>query len=242
MWRFRDITVMKFSPLWFGVAGGVTVTLGLALFPALDEGMIPPIWAWLAALIAAPSVGLLLHLTTCRVIYIKVYFVTTYGLIALVYGGVVWYALISIMGHAQLFVGLILMATLIAIGWRAYLASLHSPERAVMPHEEIGGLNQATGLVDPTHSPAIAREREIQWARSATWLRVVIPVSAALGVWLVRALPAHGDLVLVVIVASAIAIFSMMGAGKNLAFVVASMRWERAHGKHIFINDSGQQD
>ncbi len=237
-WRFIDWRHAPFSTLFMGVVSGVLIVpLGLLGFTALPTiGFVPPIWVWLVSLVGLPLTGMLLYFSTQRLIYIKSFFVTTAILWSLIYGGVAWHFITWGTGNGfRILVSLGIVMILLAVGLQTYLASLRTPEREIMPHEVIGALDQATGIVDPTASSPSAKKREKQMAGSATMIWRLAPVTAGLSMLLVRALPATGDLILMVIVAIGFATVGAIGAGSNVSYVVASRRWEQKHGKLIYV-------
>lgn len=238
MWRFIDWRYAPFSTLFMGIVSGVLIVpLGLLGFSALPAiGFAPPTGVWLVSLIGLPLTGALLYFSTKRIIYLKSFFVATATLMSLVHGGVAWYFLSWGMGAgSRLLVGLGIVTVLFMVSLQTHLVSLKAPERETMPHEVIGALDEATGIVDPTSSSPLAKKREKQILGSVAWAWRLAPITAALSTLLVRALPATGDLILVVVVAIGFATLWAVGAGSNASYVVASRRWEREHGKQIHV-------
>jgi hypothetical protein len=238
MRRFMDPRRARFSALFMGINSGILmIPLGLSLCAALPTiGFVPPIWAWLVSLVGLPLAGTILHFNTQRLVYIKSFFVATTTLWSCVYGGVAWYLLTWNMETSfRALTGLGIATVLLVAGLQTYLSSFRSPERATMPHEVIGALDETTGIVDPTSSPTSAKKRAKQMAGSTALLWRLAPVTAALSMLLVRALPATGDLILGVVVAIGFATIGAVGAGGNMSYVIASRRWEQKHGKPICV-------
>jgi multisubunit Na+/H+ antiporter MnhC subunit len=236
MWDFRTIARFQFSTLALGLLSPIIIGMGLGLhsLPGLD--VTPPTWVLLGTLFVGPIVGSTLHFVTRRVIYMKAYTVAVYAAYSLVYGSLVWNVLsLGMTRGSRLLMGLAIGVALMAVGWQAYIMSLNSPERAVMPHGEMGMLDEETGLVDPLlFTPAIKR-REAEHHRLRALWRVPLALAPALSLWLVRALPVTGDLILTLVVASFFVTAFMVIVGKQSSYVLASRHWEREHGKHLCV-------
>lgn len=225
------------SPLFAGVSGGGGIAVGLLLHAALPIGdYTPPLWAWLAALLVVPGAGLVLHITMRRVVYIKMFFAAVLAMATLAYGHLVLLVVtIGANSVVRLLIAMLIAVALACVSIQTYVIFLKAPERSTMPHEEIGVLDSANGLVDLSRFPPEAERWHRRWDKMTTLTRSLLPLIAGLAMLFVRSLSASGDVILVVLCASVMAVGTAVGVGRHLGFAVASRRWEEQHGMAIII-------
>jgi hypothetical protein len=138
----------------------------------------------------------------------------------------------------RLIIAMLITMALTCVSIQTYVIFLKAPERSIMPHEEFGVLDSASGLVDPSRSPPKAERWHRRWDKMTTLTRSLLPLTAGLAMLFVRSLPASGDVVLVVLCASVMAVGVAVGIGRHLGLAVASRRWEEQHGKAIIVKRS----
>jgi hypothetical protein len=191
----------------------------------------------MVTLIVCLGTGLLLQRTTERVLRIKGFFALMAALGALACGYVVT-LLLAPSGEVMvcLFVGAFVFLVLAVVAIQTYFSDTKAPTRPTMPHGDFGVLDDSTGTVDPSRSPRNASRQIERWDKTAIIVRATLPIVAALSMWLVRSLPATGDLVLIVLCASFFAVISAIGVGRQLALAVSCRRWEEQHQMKILVN------
>ncbi len=224
---------LYYSPLAMGCMGTFAVYLGLTLFAV--QGMVAPSWIWLLGL-STPLSSLVLQVVSRRVIYVRAYQLTIFGLITLVYGTLLWAVVTLDRSYDfKLFASLVIVVMLIALVIGAYRISQKRHQRAQMPYGPVGTLDRKTGLVDPTISPPNIQRHQDRLEKQSALLWRLAPLTAGLAMLLVRGLPASADEVLVAIVAFTFAVLGAGGAGGYYFYLVASRRWEQEHGKLMYV-------
>ena len=238
MRNYARLITYGFSPLHQGLVGVGGMGFGLLLYqgvPSITE-YTPPLWAWLVALLAILGGGLILHVTVQRVVFIKLYVTAIYAIVALTHGHLVWSAVTSGAGlFLQLIIAILTAVISIAIAIQTYTMILKVPERTTMPQEDFGVLDSTSGLVNPSVLPPEVQKQHRQWDKTAAITRSLLPLTAGLSMFLVRSLPASGDLILGMLCAMFMTVVFAAAAGRNLGFAVASRRWEEQHGMAIIV-------
>lgn len=226
-----------FSPLAAGAVGALGVTLALMGY----VGLLNPVSrlavsAWIAILIICLGTGLVLQLTTLRVLFIRVFFASMFALGAVACGYLLLVLLVpSDEVFVRLFVGALVFLVLAIVAIQTYLSVTKAPSRSTMPHDDFGVLDESTGFIDLSRSMRHSSSGNEQWNKAALIVRATLPIVAALSMWLVRSLPATGDLVLIVLCGSFFAVVNAMGVGKHFALAVSCQRWEEQHQMKILV-------
>lgn len=226
-----------FSPLYAGAVGATGVTFALMLYAAsLNPIPRPAVFAWVVTLIVCLGTGLLLQRTTARVLRIKEFFASMAALGALACGYVVT-LLLAPSGDVivRLFIGALVLLILAAVAIQTYFSVTKAPTRPTIPHGDFGVLDESTGTVDPSRSPRNASRQSERWDKTTIIVRATLPIVAALSMWLVRSLPATGDLVLIVLCASFFAVVFAIGLGRYLGIAISCRRWEEQHQMKILV-------
>lgn len=224
---------LHYSPLAIGILLALFTYLGLALFRV--PGLLVPGWVWLAVLLV-PLSGLVLQFATRRVVYIRAYQLTAVGLVALVYGSLLWAVFTYDQPYKfKLFAGLVMGAMLVALGVGAYRVNQKRPYLAEMPYGPVGILDNKTGLVDPAVSPPLIQRSRDKAEKQYALLWRLAPLTAGLSMLLVRGLPASGKAVLVAIIALVIAAGYAGVTGSVYFYIIASWRWEQQHSKRMYV-------
>ncbi len=224
---------LYYSPLVAGCTAAFGIYLGLGLFTV--QRRVAPGWIWLSVLLI-PLAGLVLQITSRRVIYIRAYQVFSYSLLGLVHGSLLWTILTSEQPHQfSLLAGLVNAIVLITLTIGSYQISQKRHQRLQMPYGPVGTLDRVTGLVDPAVSPPDIQKHQDRLEKWSDLLWRLAPLTAGLSMLFVRGLSDSGIELVVAMTAFAFAVAGVAGAGGLCSSLVATRRWEREHNKPIYV-------
>jgi len=228
-----NLSRTHYSFFFWSFFGLLPTCLGFGLFTIV--AIIPPIWLWLVILLIC-LVGVALHITSKRVVYMRMYQVIIVGLMALTYGGLLWAALVLHQSfQVRVVVGLLIVVMLAGMAIGGYLNLKQRVDLEHMPFGPVGTMNEKTGVVDPHHLAHSVQKQQDKLNRLSFVLRRWNPLVAGLSMLLVSGLPSSGIVLLIVLMALVTAIGGAVATGGWFAPVVACQRWEREHGKHIIV-------
>ncbi|MFZ1599269.1 MAG: hypothetical protein WBE17_14765 [Anaerolineae bacterium] len=228
-----NLSHTHYSFLFSAFFGLLPICLGFGLFTIL--AIIPSIWLWFAILLIC-LVGVALHITSKRVVYMRIYQVFIVGLMALTYGGLLWAALALHQSfQVRVMVGLLIVVMLAGLAIGGYLNIRQRVDLQHMPFGPVGTMNEKTGVVDPHHQATPVQKQQDELNRLSSVLRRWNPLIAGLSMLLVSGLPSSGIALLIALMALATAVGGAVVTGGWFAPVVACLRWEREHGKHIVV-------
>jgi len=222
----------NYTPLLTGVATAGGIYLGLV--PLMLVGLRLPVWVWWSALVL-PLVGAVLQFGTTRVIYMREYEVVAYGLSSATFGVLTWAVLVFGKAELNCYMGLVIAIMLILIAVVSGVLLFRDPQRAEMPCGPRGKLDLRTGLiVDPFFSETTPRPDR----RSETvpgWVLRTMPLVAGLSLALVRGLPDSTEMLFLLIPGVGMSALTAGAAGAACSYLIATLRWERWHGKQIHV-------
>jgi len=230
--RYSSTFTQQHSPLMIGSAGlFVYVGLGFLSYIGLDV----PGGIWLSGLVIF-VVGLVLEILTRRYAYVKIYQVVVFSYMASAFGVLLW---VIVSGgrslEIKLLVAAIIAVSLAATPFFVYRNNFNRrSDLSLNPIGPFGSLNWRTGMVSPDTSPKHHR-KEMQTETGYTLLRRVGPLIAGLSMAIAGSLQGTAVDFVIALVAFAIAYGAAAGAGGMWFYLVAARRWEKEHGKRIYV-------
>lgn len=228
---FRDYNYQQYSPLLFGIALTPPIYLILVLFA--QPHVVVPKWLWLSGLPIIVA-GAILQFSSNRVLWIRIYQVTVVlwlGVLALI---LLWVVLTKDQsGGYKLLAGVTI--GIIVIGSVVATYQSNNAMWSNMPHGPTGVLDNQTGLVNPNKSPIQVQNRLDKAHRLTDIWRNFSSLAAGLAMFLVQVLPNSGITIMVAFVALIWTILGLVGVSRALYFVPSIIRWEREHGKQIYV-------
>ena len=230
--NIRQLNYWRYSPLLTG--GFVVLVAGLIRLVAssIENSAMPRMW--LGCIIVGPIVGLVLHLTSTRVLFGRVMDFAAFMLLLmgmLTLASVILQQLVSV--DERLFwagsMGLVIVTCIVG-----FVRDQNSWFRAQLPCGYNGQLDARTGRVDPngpTPRPSDPSKPRGLWKNPSVQIVAGIVVSQLV----VRFLPDTGKLAFVLICIMYLAMSCGVGAGRVASLCLATRRWEQQHGKQIHV-------
>lgn len=223
----------NYTPLLTGVA--IVMLLYMGLGALWVSGVIVPAWIWWGMLLL-PAVGLILQFRTTRVMYIRLYDLAVWGLVATPWGVLIW-AVLGIGKEAEFggYVAFVttgmLALTAVVTGWLTY----RNPLRKVIPCAPNGRLDPRTGWVTDLFYAHRTDHRNTVSGPLPSWVLRLAPLTAGLAMALVRGLPDSTELLVLLFPGVLFSAVAAMAAGASCSYLIATWRWEQEHGKQIHI-------
>lgn len=228
----RPFSYWRYSPLSTGVLVTLVAFLIRLVAASMTNSVMPK--AWLIAVLIGPSVGIILHLASTRVLFGRFLDLAAFLLLL-----VAMFVLASAIRQQLTLasepffwaggVGLLLIAGVVG-----FIRDQRSWLRAQLPCGYDGQLDKRTGRVDPygptPRQPGSVKPRP--WWKNASVQTVAGIVFAQL---VVRLLPDTGKLAVVLLIVMYMAVVFAFGAGRVASVCLATWHWERQHGKQIHV-------
>ncbi len=232
MERFDKWFPLAYSPLFTGLFAGWVGLIALGSMLVVSPAAA---WVWLVIL-AVSAFGALLQFTTRRVLVIRVYDLVMYSLTAVTGAVLTWDVLLLAWGESSaVFAGVLIAAMLVSFGAITYIRDRRNPKRVRLPCAATGKMDSKTGLiVDPRYMDKTP-EGEQQGNSALRAILSLSPLIAGLSVMVVGGLPDDAAMMLFLFPGIFIAVFMTWAAAKSASFLVGTIRWERAHGKRIYV-------
>ena len=232
MERFDKWFPLAYSPLFTGFVAGWWGLIALGSMLVVSPAAA---WVWLVIL-AGSAIGALLQYTTRRVLVIRVYDLVMYSLTAVTGAVLTWDVLLLAWGESSaVFAGVLIAAMLVSFGAITYIRDRRNPKRVRLPCATIGKMDPKTGLiVDPRYMDKTLEDTQQGGAALRTILGLT-PLIAGLSIMVVRGLPDDVAVLLFLLPGVFIAVFMTWMLAKSTSFLVGTIRWERAHGKRIYV-------
>jgi len=221
------------SPLVAGFAIAVFVFPGLGLLAYL--GLSIPSWLWPLGLVIF-ALGLLLHFTIRRIVYIRSYQAAVLGLVAITYGvllGVILSGnsltgvrpfLILSTGGLQILTGIVVFRD----NRRRYRTNSRKP------FGSYGILDAKTGVVTRDTSNQ-HKDQEHRQTTLYTKLSRLAPMTAGLATLIVRSLSDSGINITIGLIALVCAFGAAGGTGGVIFYLFTSANWEQKHGMRMYV-------
>lgn len=228
----RPVSYWRYSPLSTGVLVTLVAVLTRFVAALMMDSAMPR--AWLIAALIGSSVGIILHLASTRVLFVRVLDLTAFmillaAMLALALAILQQLTLVN----EHLFwaggVGLLVVASVVG-----FIRDQNSWFRAQLPCGYDGQLDKRTGHVDP-YGPTPRQSGPVKprpWWKKASVQTIVGIILAQL---VVGFLPDTGKLTIVLFIVVYIAVVFAFGAGRVASVCLATWRWERQHGKQIHV-------
>ena len=232
MERFDKWFPLAYSPLWTGLAAGWVGLFALGSMLVVSPAAA---WVWLVIL-AVSAFGALLQFTTRRVLVIRVYDLVMYSLTAVTGAVLTWDVLLLAWGESSaVFAGVLIAAMLVSFGAITYIRDRRNPKRVRLPCAATGKMDPKTGLiVDPRYVDKTPEARQ----QGSVVLRAILgltPLIAGLSMIVVRGLSDDVAVLLFLLPGVIFSVLMTWFAAKSASFLVGTIRWERAHGKRIYV-------
>jgi len=233
MYRFLEKYPTSYTPLLLGLPDTLMMYLCLLLLMIL--GFPPPEWLWWALLVV-PMAGAILQFGSRRVMHIRAYYLLVFGLLLVACALVAWAALGYDQSDAfQRLAAWGIVVPLILAAVASYVRDQHRPSLKRMPCGQYGKLDPRAGLiVDPFYTER-SQETETRVQTITKWTFRLIPLTAGLMLALMRGMSESGEILLLGTVYVIAAAMIATGVGDAFSNLVATARWERAHGKRIHV-------
>lgn len=227
----RDYNYQQYSPLLFGIALTPPIYLILVLFAQPYVAVSK--WLWLSGLPILVA-GIILQFFSNRVLWIRIYQVVVTLWLAILALFLLWVVLTK--GQSREYK--LLAGATIGIITVGSIMATYQANRDVwtdMPHGPTGVLDNQTGIVNPNKSPIQIQNRLDKARRLTDIWRNFSPLAAGIAMFLVQILPNSGITIMVAFVALIWTILGVVGVSRALYFVPSIIRWEREHGKQIYV-------
>jgi len=233
MYSFLSKYPSFYTPILFGFAGTLLLYVWTLIMTIL--GFPSPGWLWWA-LLAIPVTGTILQFGSRRVLHIRAYYLIMFGLLLVTCALVAWATICY--GQSDVFRdlaawGIAVPLALVAIA--SYVADQRRPSLKRMPCGRYGKLDLRTGLIiDPFYTER-SQESATHSRSIMQWTFRLVPLTAGLVLALVRSMSPSGQIAIVGLASVVFATMMASGLGTTLSSLVATARWERAHGKRIHV-------
>lgn len=213
-----------------------TVVLLVAIFGLLMlSGESYDVSLLLISVIAAQAVGVVLQIKTRRIIYHLAYMAMSWLIITLIFFMVaVVYLTKSHELKTKVFTILTLMVTVVGMGMYFFrrTSRLYA---STMPYGPRGLLNWKTGIVNSDKSPPrIQKNIDKDIAKTRNLARLS-PLIAGLSMLLAYFLADIAGELILGMIAIIMMVVAAAASGSTLAYLIASLRWEKIYEKHLIV-------
>ena len=233
MERLHKRFVPGFSPIYTALAVGIFAGLGLSVLSFVGPHPAKYIWFGYFTLLFA---GVILQILSNRVLYVRVYETLGWGLSALALAAMAWGVTVQAWRDKSEMLTAVVIATMFLwYGASKFAEKYHSPQRERMPYGGVGKMNQKTGvIVDPRYTE-MSPEAQTRSAKGTQMVIRLTPLIAGMAMLLARSLSANIEVLLLIPVGLYLGAVTTSVAASQASYAVSIARWEREHGKPIYL-------
>ncbi len=194
-----------------------------------------PDWIWLCVILMV--FGAVIQFWIKRVVYFLIYDQIVFIFLQVFYSWSLTQLFVWFLGEGEKWIAYILViGPLSLVTIRSFLLDQRKPERKKMPCGRSGKLNHKTGIViDQTYQPTSFEQTEKR-KKLLEWTIRASPLIAGLAIAFTRGLNITGKLIVLLLSTVFLGTIVAKASGETLSYLVATLRWERKHGKPIKIS------
>ncbi len=233
MERLQKRFALAFSPMFTALNTGLITFLGLSFLTVV--GPRPSPYAW-SGLLVFLLVGVVLQFGSKRVLFYRAYDTLGWSLASVIFATLAWGVTVSAWGQTdQLLAFVVISLMLLTFGGMVFFNYLHNPQRNRMPYGDVGKMNPSTGvIVEPKFMEVSPEVRTKSFGGLRTIARLS-PLIAGTTMLLARSLPDSTAVLIFLPAGLMLSSITAFMAARFLSFTVSTVRWQRVHGKRIYV-------